>query len=69
MTEITHFPFQTQISYTALDGSKYLRVITQQQQVCNEREVVQKEADYDMLSYNCMQRATNIARAGDLGKA
>ena len=28
MAEITHFPFQTQIKYTALDGSKCLRVIT-----------------------------------------
>ena len=28
MAEITHFPYQTQIKYTALDGSKCLRVIT-----------------------------------------
>lgn len=40
MTEIQNFPFQAQISYTALDGSKCLRVITKQQKVCNEREVV-----------------------------
>ena len=30
MSKITHFPFQTQIEYTALDGSKCLRVITKQ---------------------------------------
>ena len=42
MATITHLPFQTQISYTALDGSKCLRVITKQQEVCNEREVVEK---------------------------
>jgi len=29
MTKLTHLPFQTQIEYTALDGSKCLRVITQ----------------------------------------
>jgi len=40
ITEIKNFPFQAQISYTALDGSKCLRVITKQQEVCNEREVV-----------------------------
>jgi len=28
MAKIKNFPFQAQISYTALDGSKCLRVIT-----------------------------------------
>jgi len=58
MTQITNFPFQAQISYTALDGSKCLRVITKQQEICNEREAVQQNANYEMLSYNCMQKAT-----------
>jgi len=40
MTQITHFPFQAQIAYTALDGSRCLRVVTKQQEVCNEREAV-----------------------------
>ena len=52
MTTITHFPFQTQIHYTALDGSKCLRVITQQQEVCNEREAVEADANYEMLAFN-----------------
>lgn len=30
MTKVTSFPFQTQIVYTALDGSKCLRVISKQ---------------------------------------
>jgi len=38
-------------------------------EVCYEREVVQKEADFEMLSYNCMQKATANARDGDLKKA
>lgn len=28
LTKITAFPFQAQIEYTALDGSKMIRVIT-----------------------------------------
>ena len=28
MATVTHFPFQTQITYTALNGDKCLRVIT-----------------------------------------
>lgn len=38
MSTITHFPFQTQIKYTALDGSKCLRVITKQMETSGERE-------------------------------
>ena len=38
MSEIRHFPFQTQIQYRALDGAKCLRVITKQMEVSNERE-------------------------------
>ena len=30
LTQISHFPFQAQISYNALDGSKCVRVITNQ---------------------------------------
>ena len=69
MAAIKKFTFQTQISYNLLDGSKWLRVITRQQEVCNEREEVQKKADYEILSFNCMTRATNIARTGDLSQA
>ena len=42
LEKIKSFPFQTQISYTALDGSKCLRVITQSQEVCNERDEVEE---------------------------
>jgi len=45
MTTITHFPFQTQIEYTALDGSKCLRVITKHLEVTGEREEVELQAN------------------------
>ena len=38
MATMTHFPFQTQIIYTALNGDKCLRVITQRLEVSNERD-------------------------------
>lgn len=38
MGSIERFPFQTQIKYTALDGSKCLRVITKNMEVSGERE-------------------------------
>ena len=69
LEKIKSFPFQTQISYTALDGSKCLRVITQSQEVCNEREEVEEKANYEMLSFNCMNKGTAMARAGNMSKA
>lgn len=41
MTKITHFPFQSQIEYTALDGSKCLRVISKKLEVTGERDEVE----------------------------
>lgn len=38
MATITSFPFQTQIKYTALNGDKCLRVISQKLEVSSERE-------------------------------
>lgn len=66
LTKVKSFPFQTQIEYTALDGSKYLRVITKKQDMSTEREHLERNCDYNMLSYNAMNKASNIARTGDL---
>jgi hypothetical protein len=38
-------PFQAQITYTALDGSKCLRIITTQLNISSDREEVEKQAD------------------------
>lgn len=42
LTTITKFPFQAQISYRALDSSKCIRVITQQQDVSTDKEQLEK---------------------------
>ena len=44
------FPFQTQLMYTALDGSKYLRVISKKQDITTEREDAEREADYEIMA-------------------
>ena len=54
MTKVKSFPFQTQIVYTALDGSKCLRVITKKQQMSTERQQLERDADYEMLGYNAI---------------
>ena len=66
MTKVTSFPFQTQIVYTALDGAKCLRVITKSQEVSTERKKLESDCNYEMLSYNAMNKCSNIARTGDI---
>lgn len=65
LTKITHFPFQTQINYTGLDGAKYCRVITQVQKVSNERASHYSNANHEIMMQNCMQTSATMARHGD----
>ena len=64
LTKIDRFPFQTQITYKALDGSKCIRVITSEQKVSNEREELERQADYEMLGQNAIQQGARLAKAG-----
>lgn len=69
MSAISHFPFQTQIKYTALDGSKCLRVITKQMEVSGEREELNSNANAQLLNKNCVMKGTQMARAGNIREA
>lgn len=42
LTKITDFPFQTQIEFTALDGSKMIRVITETQKISTDKVKLQR---------------------------
>ena len=66
LEKLVKIPFQAQIYYTAKDGSKYLRVITQFLDVNNDREELEKKANFDILSYNAMNKGTQMPKAGDL---
>ena len=69
MSAISHFPFQTQIKYTALDGSKCLRVITKTMEVSGEREELNANVNASLLNKNCVQKGTQMARAGNIREA
>lgn len=49
LTSMKSFPFQTQITYKALDGSKCIRVITEVLDISNDRKDLEKKADFDLL--------------------
>ncbi len=65
LQEMTSLPFQTQISYTALDGSKCLRVISKQLEVSNDRAELEKKADFNLISANAMAKGSEMAARGD----
>lgn len=62
-------PFQSIIDYTNLNGDRCIRVITKQQQICMERDIVQKQANYDIISTNAIQKTSNLAKGGKYREA
>ena len=57
-------PFQVQIFYRALNGNKMVRVITQYMDISSDREMLEKQADHEMLIRNAVQSSSKIAREG-----
>lgn len=65
LTKITHFPFQAQIAYAGLDGAKYLRVITNKQEISKNREESESVANHEIMMQNAIQQHSKMARGGD----
>ena len=65
LTQIKDVPFQAQISYTGLDGGKYIRVITNQQPISNNRVELEQKMDHGIMMQNCTQVSSKMARQGD----
>jgi len=55
LTKVQAFPFQAQITYSDLDGSKCVRIISNQQQISSDRDELEKNANYKILSTNAIQ--------------
>mmetsp|Transcript_29123 Transcript_29123/g.28177 ORF Transcript_29123/g.28177 Transcript_29123/m.28177 type:complete len:92 (+) Transcript_29123:679-954(+) len=69
LTKLDSFPFQAQITYTSLDGAKCIRVISCQQQINNDREYLEKNANYQILSMNAIQQSSKMAKKGQMDEA
>lgn len=55
LSKIKSFPFQAQITYHALDGSKCVRIISNQQDISSDRDNLEKNANFGILSTNAIQ--------------
>ena len=60
---------QLEISYSGLDGSKHLRVITHVLPISNDKQQCDAAADEEILRANAVQQAGKLARSGDVEKA
>lgn len=60
---------QLEISYSGIDGSKHLRVLTHLSPICYEKEKCEAVVDEEILRVNAVQQAAKIARNGDVEKA
>lgn len=69
LEQLKTLPFQVQITYTALDGSKCVKVISKELEIGTDREEVEKEANYEMLGQHCIQQSAKIAQKGDVREA
>ncbi len=55
MTKIKSLPFQAQITYTALDGARCVRIITNTLEISNDKEELQQQADFNVLGICAVQ--------------
>lgn len=55
-------PFQAQIHFTALDGSRQVRVITKALDISTDKEDLKKNADFQILGINAIQQSSKLAR-------
>ena len=66
---LTKLPFQAQIHYTALDGSRQVRVFTQFLEISTDKEDLKKNADFQILGINAIQQSSKLARQGEFKQA
>ncbi len=52
LNQLTQLPFQVQVIYTAADGSKALRVLTQLKETTENREVAEVNAFRGVIAEN-----------------
>ena len=65
LESLKRLPFQAQIYYTALNGNKCVRVITNNLEISNDRDKLEKEANFDILGLNAIKQTSKLARKGD----
>lgn len=58
-------PFQAQIHYTKLDGTKCLRVITKEQMITTDRDKAEKNCSVSVLGSHAVRECAKLAKKGE----
>ncbi len=62
--ELKNLIFQIEITYRNKIGGKYIRVITKNMKVSDNKEEVEKQANYDIITACEIQKSAKLAGAG-----
>jgi len=68
-TKLTELPFQSQISYTTLDGMSCVRLTTKTQKTTFDKNEAKKAANYQVLTVNAVQQSAKLADIGEMREA
>eukprot|EP00753_Platysulcus_tardus_P005322 PLAT13174.1.p1 GENE.PLAT13174.1~~PLAT13174.1.p1 ORF type:complete len:812 (-),score=424.03 PLAT13174.1:165-2561(-) len=69
LAELKALPFQVQIEFTKLDGSRCIRVISNVKPVTRERHVAEESVDMAVLGAHVKQQCASMADAGGYREA
>ena len=67
--ELNHLIFQVEITYKKKNGGKYIRVITKKLKVSDDKEKINKQANFDIISTLQIQKSAKLAGKGDTMQA
>ena len=59
LDKLQQLPFQVQVTYTAADGSRALRVLTQLKETTNDREIAEVNAVRSVIAENHIRSTAN----------
>lgn len=66
---LKELPFQLEVSYTKLDGSERLRVISMVLPISHDKAELEDQSDARILASNAVQQSSKVARNGQIEKA
>jgi hypothetical protein len=61
---LTHLPFQLQVTYRRMDGMQCLRVISKRLPITSERKAAESKANLQILTANAMQQSSAMCAKG-----
>ena len=64
--ELENLIFQVEITYKKKNGGKYIRVISKNLKVSDDKEKIHKQADFNIISTLQIQKSAKLAGKGDM---